>query len=89
MADSQQQSIQPQQPSQQVSQPQYQLRTTAVVIPPSLPDAQQNQYIYLDDDHDEQVMISLDKYNDTEQEPTSYNQAVNDPYSDLWKDGIQ
>ena len=34
-------------------------------------------------------MISLDKYNDTEQEPTSYNQAVNGPYSDLWKDGIQ
>ena len=34
-------------------------------------------------------MISLDKYNDTEQEPMSYNQAVNGPYSDLWKDGIQ
>ena len=33
-------------------------------------------------------MISLDKYNDTEQKPTSYNQAVNGPYSDLWKDGI-
>ena len=34
-------------------------------------------------------MISLDKYNDTEQEPMSYNQAVNGPYSDLWKEGIQ
>ena len=34
-------------------------------------------------------MIFLDKYNNTEQEPTSYNQAVNSPYSDLWKDGIQ
>src|SRR5258706_10432141 len=38
-------------------------------------------------------MISLDKYNDThidgELEPTSYNQAVNGPYSDLWKEGIQ
>ena len=31
-------------------------------------------------------MISLDKYNDTKQDPTSYNQAVNGPYSDLWKD---
>ena len=38
MADSQQQSIQPQQLPQQVSQPQRQLQTTAVVIPPSLPD---------------------------------------------------
>src|SRR5258705_2320660 len=64
-----------------------------------MPDSQRNQYIYLDDDHDEQVMISLDKYNDveqyththidTEQEPTSYNQAVNGPFSDLWKEGIQ
>ena len=34
-------------------------------------------------------MISLDKYNDTEQEPMSYNQAVNGPYSDLWKNVIQ
>ena len=89
MADFQQQSIQPQQPLQQVSQPQYQSQTTAIVIPPSLPNAQCNQYNYLDDDHDEQVMISLDKYNDTEQEPTSYNQAVNGPYSDLSKDRIQ
>ena len=40
MADSQQQSIQPQQPSQQVSQSQRQSQTTAVVIPPSLPDVQ-------------------------------------------------
>ena len=36
MADSQQQSIQPQQPSQQVFQPQCQSQTTAVIIPPSL-----------------------------------------------------
>ena len=42
MANSQQQSIQPQQPPQQVSQPQRQSQTTAVVIPPSLPDAQCN-----------------------------------------------
>ena len=34
-------------------------------------------------------MISLDKYNDSEQEITSYNQAVNGPYLNLWKDGIQ
>ena len=75
MVDSQQQLIQPQQPLQQVSQPQRQSQTTAVVIPPSLPNAQRNQYIYLDDDHDEQVMISLDKYThiNTEQEPKSYN----------------
>ena len=35
-------------------------------------------------------MIFLDKYthNDTKQEAKSYNQAVNGPYSDLWKDGI-
>ena len=66
MADSQQQSIQPQQSPQKVSQPQRQLQTTAVVILPSLPDAQRNQYIYLDDDYDEQVIISLDKYNDIE-----------------------
>src|SRR5258705_9832809 len=79
---------------QPLQQPQLS-QTTAVIIPPSMPDSQCNQYIYLDDDHDEQVMISLDKYNDvkthidTEQEPTSYNQAVNGPYSDLWKEGIQ
>ena len=54
-----------------------------------MPDSQRNQYIYLDNDHDEQVMISLDKYNDVEQEPTSYNQAVNGPFLDLWKEGIQ
>ena len=42
MADSQQQLIQPQQPPQQVSQPQCQSQTTTVVIPPSLPDAQCN-----------------------------------------------
>ena len=34
-------------------------------------------------------MISLDKYNNTELERTSYNQTVNGPYSDLWKEGIQ
>ena len=83
---------------QPLQQPQLS-QTTAVIIPPSMPDSQCNQYIYLDDDHDKQVMISLDKYNDvkqyththidTEQEPTSYNQAVNGPYSDLWKEGIQ
>ena len=85
MADSQQQSIQPQQPPQQ--QPQ----TTAVVIPPSMPDSHCNQYIYFDDDHEEQVMITLDKYinSNTEQELSSYSQAVSGPYSDLWKDGIQ
>src|SRR5258705_7988406 len=71
MTDSQQ-SLKPQQPLQQPQPSQ----TTAVIIPPSMPDSQCNQYIYLDDDHDEQVMISLDKYND-EQELTSYNQAVN------------
>ena len=54
-----QQSLQPQQPLQQSFQPQ-QPQTTAVIIPPSMPDSQRNQYIYLDDDHDEQVMISLD-----------------------------
>src|SRR5258706_12270259 len=79
-----QQSLKPQQPLQQPQPSQ----TTTVIIPPSMPDSQHNQYIYLDDDHDEQVMISLDKYND-EQEPMSYNQAVNGPYSDLWKEGIQ
>src|SRR5258705_5116076 len=90
MTDSQQ-SLKPQQPLQQPQPSQ----TTAVIIPPSMPDSHCNQYIYLDDDHDEQVIISLDKYNDvkthfdTEQEPTSYNQAVNGPYSDLWKEGIQ
>ena len=78
MADSQQQLIQPQQPPQQFSQPP---QTTAVIIPSSLPDSQYNQYIYLDYNYDEQVMICLDKYNDvkqhthidTEQELTSYN----------------
>src|SRR5258706_3314807 len=92
MTDSQQ-SLKPQQPLQQLQPSQ----TTAVIIPPSMPDSQRNQYIYLDDDHNEQVMISLDKYNDfeqythidTEQEPMSYNQAVNGPYSDLWQEGIQ
>src|SRR5258705_10826881 len=84
MTDSQQ-SLKPQQPLQQPQPSQ----TTAVIIPPSMPDSQRNQYIYLDNGHDEQVMISLDKYNDTEQEPTSYNQAVNGPFSDLWKEGIQ
>ena len=42
IADSQQKSIQPQQPPQQVSQPQHQSQSTAIVIPPSLPDAQRN-----------------------------------------------
>src|SRR5258705_11505514 len=59
-----QQSLQPLQ--QPLQQPQLS-QTTAVIIPPSMPDSQCNQYIYLDDDHDEQVMISLDKYNDVEQ----------------------
>jgi len=55
-----------------------------------MPNMQCTQYIYLDDNHDKQVMISLDKYThiNTEQEPASYNQAVNSPYSDLWKDRI-
>ena len=52
---------------QQSFQPQ-QLQTTAVVIPCSMPDSHHNQYIDFDDNHDEQVMITLDKYinSDTE-----------------------
>ena len=54
-----------------------------------MPNLQCNQYIYLDIDYDKQVMISLNKYINTEQELMFYNQAVNSPYSDLWKEEIQ
>ena len=57
--------------------------TTALVIPPLLI----NRHKYQDLDHDDpkQVLLSTaPNINEEEQEPNSYYQAINGPYSALW-----
>ena len=51
-----------------------------------------NRHEYQDLDHDnpEQVLFSTaPNINEEEQEPNSYYQAVNGPYSSLWQEGIK
>ena len=62
--------------------------TTALVIPPLLI----NRLEYQDLDHDdpEQFLLSTaPNIDEEEQEPNSYYQAINGPYSALWQAGIK